>query len=136
MTVKAGREDMVSAQVVLRPAAGQPVTDPLRLTAESIQDFMPDTEALSKALGYFAGEGFETGVAVGNNFSITAPARVFEKFFKVDLNFSRKKGIIYFRPDGTAASELPLSELSGEIAEMLIAIVFVPPPEFGPAEFK
>jgi len=61
--------------------------------------------------------GFEIGPPVSNNFSITAPAAVFEKYFGIQLPHS---------------APFPLDALPVNIRAHVEAVVFAAAPDFGP----
>ena len=110
-------ENMQSAQVVLRPASGRRL-EGARITAETLAEYAPSPDAAGRAMQAFAAAGFQTGPMVGNSFSITAPASTFERMFGV-------------RPP-VAELNLPHDRLPPSIANDVEAVVFVPPPDFGP----
>jgi hypothetical protein len=124
----------ISAQVVLKPASGKRPRDGSEITAQNIHDYLPSEEAAARAKRVFADAGFEVGALVGNSFSITAPAPVFERVFKTRI----RRQVI---PGGEAVvvesggHELPLGKLPKAMAHDVQAITFTPPPDFGPTGY-
>jgi hypothetical protein len=110
-------DSVASAQVVLRPASGQRVTDPI--TSQNVREIMPSGADAALASGTFERLGFQVGSLVANSFSITGPTALFEKVFKTRL-----------RPE---TLELPTHALPKQIASIIEAVTFTPPPDFGPA---
>jgi hypothetical protein len=108
---------VASAQVVLRPASGKRVTEPI--TSQNVREIMPSSADAALARRTFEELGFQAGPVVANSFSITGPTALFEKAFKTRL-----------RPD---TFELPTHVLPDPIASIVEAVTFTPAPDFGPA---
>jgi hypothetical protein len=72
----------------------------------------------------FKEAGFEVGPFVGTSFSISAPVRRFETFFKIR---AEQKGPMPF-----SDTDLPLSALSPSLRKYVEHVLFTPPPDFGP----
>ena len=108
------KKSLLSAQVLLVPASGQIPPDQ-EITAANIDKLKlgPDAEAI---LGLFKKAGFSVGNLVGLSFSITAEAKVFEKFF------ATKK----------LSGDLPLP---ANLSKSVRAVTFPSPPDFGPGSF-
>ena len=102
----------ISAQVVLR-AKGP-------ITAATLAANQPPKEAVEAAQKLFRAAGFELGPYVGISFSISGSRSLFEKFFRTSL-------------DKLHGYELPLSVLPKEVAAVIEAVTFTPPPDFGPS---
>lgn len=130
-----GKQQVVSAQVVLRPASGKSIRSQLAITAENIGDFLPSAETALTATQAFAAAGFEVGPVVGISFSITAPVETFEKVFDTHLRLEERGGIKAIGPDKSVSLELPLQALPKAITDNVEAVTFTPPPDFGPTEF-
>lgn len=118
----------VSAQVLIRSASGREVGPEAVVTAETLREFAPAPEDVAAATQGFRALGFETGAFVGISFSITGPAERFEEAFGVRLRRSDRRGIR--TADGS--DELPLDGLPDDLAALVTAVTFVPPPDFGP----
>ena len=102
----------ISAQVVFR-AKGL-------ITAATLAANQPPPEAVEAAQKQFREAGFKVGPYVGISFSISGPPSLFESFFGVHL-------------DKLKSYELPLRALPKKVADMLEAVTFTPPPDFGPS---
>lgn len=113
-------EKSLSAEVALRSASGKSFTGQTAITSQNIADYAPARDVVEKARRAFTDLGFEVSDPAGLGFSITAPASVFRKVFKI-------KSI--------PAGELPKGALPNELAENLVAVTFSPPPDFGPGNF-
>jgi hypothetical protein len=115
----------LAALVVLRPAGGAELGERAPITSDTVAEAMPSPEAVTLALGYFRGRGFQVTAASGPSFSIVAPKEHFEKEFGIRLD------------DVTlsAGLELPVERLSAEVASAVQAVLFTPPPDFGPTDF-
>ena len=129
------KEKTVSAQVILLSASGKSVTGQEAITAENVQDFMPSRESFATAARSFQEAGFEVSAPGPTGFSITAPADLFEKFFKTRLRREESGAVKAQRKDESTAFELPLRALPRELAQLVEAVTFTPPPDFGPGNF-
>ncbi len=130
------REDeVVSAQVVLRPASGRQIDLETLITADNISQYEPSQETVEESSRAFRSLGFEVGSMVGISFSITAPARIFEYLFKVHLRRTNRGGIEYLSNDGVGRLELPLINLTEDLARHLHTVTFIPPPDSGPTDY-
>ena len=119
-------EEHLSAQVILRPvlgAEGQPAT------ADTVARLLPAPASVELARSFFQARGFEVSPAFGMSFSITGPAAAFEAIFGRRVRLE-DGGVTV---DGGA--ELPLDRVPAEIAGVVQAIAFPPPPDFGPTRF-
>ena len=63
------REEIVSAEVILRPAGGRPIESESLITAENLADFQPSAETATSAAVVFRSAGFTVGPLVGIGFS-------------------------------------------------------------------
>lgn len=124
-------QEVISAQVVLRSASGRAPDGESTITAATLAEFAPAPEAVARAVEGFREKGFEVGSAVGNNFSITAPAGTFERVFGAPVHRTERGGLA--GPDGET---LRLDELPDSLSGLLAAVTFVPPPDFGPTSFS
>jgi hypothetical protein len=106
------------------------------ITSANIADYLPSPETVSRSAALFEKLGFRVSNAVANNFAISASPRVFEKVFGVRLT-QTEKGSVKATPKGAKVSgyELPLSTLPREVRELLEAVTFTPPPDFGPTSW-
>ena len=114
---------LVSAQVVLRAGSGRPLDGKAAITTDQLESFAPAPEAVVQVQRVFREAAFEVGPMVGNSFSIAAPASTFERVFKTRLTM----------PPRTL--ELPLRALPNNVARLVEAVTFTPPPDFGPTGY-
>ena len=128
-----GKEDVISAQVVLRPA--QPRRGDAPITAANVADIMPSEEAVKTAKKHFRSLGFTVGEAYANSFPITGKVNDFEKVFGVKLKAARNQGIEVAEKSGKGGLELPLKKLPAELAAVVETVTFSEPPDFGPSNY-
>lgn len=127
---------LISAQVVLKSASGKSFDGKTAITSENIDDYSPSQDSVASAAAGFSEAGFEVGNMVGNSFSITAPKSTFEKFFKVRLQAKERGDVkVAAAKDATAGYELPLRALPRNLSQVVVAVTFSPPPDFGPSSY-
>lgn len=107
-------EPELSAEVVLRPPGG-PLTGREQITATTVGAFQPSTASFATAGEYFRSHGFTVWPGAGISFSITGPRAIFEREFG-DVD----------------SLELSLDRLPEDVAALVQAVTFTPPPEYGP----
>lgn len=125
--------EIISAQVVLRAASGK--APDAQITAETLSQYLPASEAAAQARAAFSAAGFEVGPLVANNFSITAPAAAFERVFQTKLRYNARGALQNVLADDSAQAELPLKKLPVALSRHVAAVTFTPPPDFGPQRF-
>lgn len=125
---------MLSAQVALKPASGRSIDGRTVITSENIREYLPSSESVLAAQRAFVDAGFEVAAPVGTSFSITAPASTFERVFNVKIE-SDGRGSARVASDDKGNYELPLSSLSEALREIVTAVTFSPPPDFGPTSY-
>jgi|SRR4051812_6909849 hypothetical protein len=118
-----GRDAIVSAQALIRPASGERLSGDVAITVETLDRYRPSPQDVEAAREAFRAAGFEVGELVGISFSVTAPVSRFERFFAARLRV---------RPDGavevgSGGLELPLTALPPALAGRLVAVTFTPP---------
>ncbi|HYN22428.1 MAG TPA: hypothetical protein VE078_15815 [Thermoanaerobaculia bacterium] len=116
------KESPLSAQVLLRSARGEAAAGDAVITAETLERYLPSTEAAERVRQRLSLAGFEAGPLVGNSFSITAPAKTFEKVFGTGVREAASEG-------------RELDDLPGSLAKDVAAVTFTPPPDFGPTSY-
>ena len=119
-------EKIVSAQVVLTAASGARPGPKTRLTTENIREWTPSAETIVRVSGELRDMGFEIGECVGNSFSITGAARLFEASFRTKLR--EAGGGVLFADDGL---ELGLEKIPSALRAQIVTITFTRPPDFG-----
>jgi hypothetical protein len=129
------RDEVVSAQVVLRPARGTLIRGDTRITADNISEFAPAPEAAASAADEFRSKGFQVGPLVGVSFSITGTVASFEKFFGVRLRRAGRGGILFVLEGDYSKLEISDQDLPGHLRKSVQAISFSLPPAYGPTEF-
>jgi hypothetical protein len=120
-------DTIISAQVVLKPT---PEFEGVPATAATIAKMMPPPDVIAAATREFRRLGFDVGPVVGYSFSVTESSRKFESAFHTRLPRG-SDGQLDLNPEGRGY-ELPLGQLSPEIRRAVQAVVFTPPPDFGP----
>lgn len=127
---------LISAQVVLKSASGKSFDSKTAITSENIDDYSPSPDSVVSAAAEFSEAGFEVGNMVGNSFSITAPKSTFENFFKTKLQVEERGDVKVAAAEGAAKShELPLKALPRNLSQLVDAVTFSPPPDFGPSSY-
>jgi hypothetical protein len=126
------KQQLVSAQVVLRPESGKSIRGNVPITSQNLKDYLPSLETTKKVAQAFTESGFTVGSLIGNSFPISASVKVFESVFKTRLRQDERGAILATGRDQAAGLELPLSALPKEISDYIEAVTFTPPPDFGP----
>lgn len=130
------KTQLVSAQAVLKSGSGKSFDGQTAITAENIADYSPSPDSVTAAAAGFREAGFEVGNMVGNSFSITAPKSTFEKFFKIRLKAEDSGEVkLASAPDTGGGYELPLKALPRNLSQVVAAVTFSPPPDFGPSSY-
>lgn len=129
------KDQVISAQVLLRSESGKAIDADTVITSENISDYAPSPDDVAWASEVLADMGFDVAELVGISFSISAAASTLEKIFETQLCREEDGGIKAARDDGSLAYELPLNALPESIANLVVAVTFTPPPDFGPTEF-
>jgi hypothetical protein len=123
------KQHSLSAQVVLKAASGKSPAGQA-ITSENIREYLPSQESIRIARSALTEAGFEVGNVVANSFSITAPTATFEKVFGARIRRDPQRGVTEAGQGGTL--ELPLKKLGRDVAGVIEAVTFSPPPDFGP----
>lgn len=130
------KQKLLSAEVVLGSASGKSFNTHTAITSENIADYLPSPEVAEGARKAFAKAGFEVSEPTGVGMSITAPAGVFQKVFKVKTVPDGRGGVKVLAPGaGEGSYELPLNALPKELAKYVVAVTFSSPPDFGPGSY-
>lgn len=119
--MKTTKDPVISAQVLLNPSSGRMPPD-AEITAANIEKLKPAPEAVVLVRQSLERAGFEVGPIVGLGFSITARRSVFDQFFGTKLA-------------GSVPGNIPLDRVPVNVRRAVAAIVFPPPPDFGPGKF-
>jgi hypothetical protein len=110
--------DRAAALVVLRPAGGGEMTEPI--TTSNLRASVPDPEVAERVRSAFAEQGLTVGPLVGNSFSVEGDRERFQTLFP---DLPEKEG---------SGAELDPSRLPQEARDHVQAVVTEAPPEFGP----
>lgn len=129
-------DQIVSAQVLLRAASGKRPDARALITADTINEWMPSAESVVRVSQVFRTLGYEVGELVGNSLSITAPVRLFESLFHTRLKQSKDSGIQFATPGRSPDYELATEKIPADLKELIVAVTFTPPPDFGPSGFS
>lgn len=130
-----GRESIVSAQVILRSAKGLAINGKVAISAGNVAEFAPSPSAVSSITTEFRSKGFEIGPVVGISFAVTGTIRAFEEFFGVRIRLGKDHAYEFVARHKTVGHELSGEELPEVLRKFVHAVVFPPPPDFGPTEF-
>lgn len=129
-------EQLLSAQVILKPAEGKGVSTDEQITSANVGGMLPSAEDSKKSQKYFSELGFEVSGQFANSFSITGSRKLFEKIFDVKLSRDSKQSIkVRAGGNDRESSELPPENLSAEIKKIVETITFSESPDFGPGNF-
>lgn len=119
---------VVSAQVVLASASGTQPGPKAIVTSENIDEWRPSPVSVANVSAKFHDDGFEVGNCVGNSFSITGEAKLFEASF--DTSLKEVNGCLQFADDGL---QLAIEKIPDAVRSAVVAILFSEPPDFGPS---
>jgi len=114
----------LSLIVILRPAHGR-LRDADPVSQKNLAAILPPPHAVERAQAYFSAQGCTVYPAVANSFAIEAERTVLDKIFRLaELKSLESTG-----------GDLDLGKLPRDIQELLEAVSFTRPPDFGPNEF-
>jgi hypothetical protein len=131
ITMPVDRNEIISAQVMLRPASGVEISPDAQITSKNLHEFAPHPNAYRTASDTFRSLDFETGPLVGVSFSITASVDTFIRVFKADLQRNSKGGI----ESKGGELILPLNHIPENARKTIQVVTFIEPPDFGPTGF-
>ena len=126
-------EPSLSALVVLRPARGSLEASD-RITSANVDEYLPDPEAVERAIRWFRDAGFGVGSPFGLSLSIVGPPSLFRQTFGTSVQLPDP----FASPPGTKSSEgvtLPLDPLPPDVRDAIETVEFTPPPAFGPTDY-
>lgn len=129
-------ESLISAQVVLRSRTEKVAGGSDVVTSDTVGDYEPAPETAARAAESFERLGFTVGPVVGSSFSISAPRKLFEDVFKTDIAAALRRRAKAKPTRRAASNELPLDRLPTQLAALVTAVTFTPPPDFGPGSFS
>ncbi len=124
-------EQIISAQVLFVAATGERVDGNTLITAQNIDMYRPSEKTVQVVSQYFRNHEFEVSSLVGISVTISASAKHFSEFFKTSVTQDESGRILAGKH-----LELPLDSLEKNIADSIISVTFVPPPDFGPTNFS
>ena len=131
ITMQLDRNEIISAQVMLRPASGVEISPDTQITSENLDKFTPHPNAYRIASDTFRSFDFEVGPLVGFSFSITGTVDTFMRVFKVDLQRNAKSEI----ESSGGNLKLPLSHIPENTRKTIQVVTLSELPDFGPTEF-
>jgi hypothetical protein len=117
----------LTAEVVLvspQPGVSGPIT------SENVRERLPLPDQVARAQSSLARLGFSVGRAAGVGFSITAPKNVFEQVFQVRI-VVEPNGLALLA-DAPQEFDLPLAALPDDLRQVVAAVGFQRPLDFGP----
>lgn len=126
-------EPSLSALVVLRPARGslQPSD---RITSANVAEYLPDPDAVERAIRWFREAGFGVGSPYGLSLSIVGPPSLFRRAFGTSVQLPDPSASQTGRESAEGVT-LPLDPLPPEVRDAIETVEFTPPPAFGPTDF-
>ena len=133
MSIK--QSDLVSAQVILKPASGGAGLESREITSDILPDLVPSAEVTAGTMRFFGSVGFEVGPMVGVSYSISGTVRQFEQTFGIRLREGADGRIECLSEGGEVSDRLPLDGLPVGDREGIEAVVFGAPPDFGPTDY-
>jgi subtilase family serine protease len=125
----------ISAQVLLRSATGATIDGNTIITSENISRYTPAPANVQAAAQFFKDSGFEVTPLVGISLTISGTAEHFSQFFDTSLTVDRSGGIKAVINPQIAKAELPLTSLPKSTLDLITAVTFSSPPDFGPTNF-
>jgi hypothetical protein len=126
------KSEIISAQVIMPPATGK-LDRETPITTETISVLRPAPQKVARVRSAFEQAGFEVSELYGISFSITAPLKRFEEFFKVKLE-AGKDGVQVVSKEAKSY-ELPLNKVPANLRDLIDTVTFSAPPDFGPTNF-
>lgn len=112
----------LSALVVLRPASGGELGRDQPITSATVEEALPAPEAVEQVQRYFRDQGLDVTEAYGPSFSIGGSQEQLERLLGVQLSDEALAKGAEVRP----------TFLPPDLSEYVQAVVFTPPPDFGP----
>ena len=103
------------------------------ITSANVEAFRPSPAAVAVATGFFRDRGFESSQLRGISFTIVALQSVFERTFGTRLTVTRHDGATSVTSEA-GTLELPLAQIPAEVAAVIEAVTFTPPPDYGPTK--
>jgi hypothetical protein len=129
VTEEENREQPVTALVLLRPGSGREITGSSPITAETLQDYLPDPDEAADVARRLRDTGFEVGPVGGISMAVTGPAALFEEFFGTKVAPAPDGGWVFVDSGGATSREVPMSSVPPEVATRVHAVTFEPPAE-------
>jgi hypothetical protein len=127
-----GTDPPLAAEVILRPPGGR-LSGRDRITSANVAAYLPESAAVAAATDFFRDRGFEVSEPRGISFTITGPQSVFERTFGTSLAVIRQDGVTSVTGEpGTL--ELPLGQIPSKVRDVIEAVTFTPPPDYGPTK--
>lgn len=123
------REEPLTALVLLRPASGREITGGSAITAETLEDYLPDPEATADVARRLREAGFDVGPLGGVSMALTGPLALFEQFFGTKVEPAPDGGWVFVDSGGETSREVPLAGVPEEVAAGVHAVTFEPPAE-------
>lgn len=129
--MKPNPDQVLYAHVLLRHESGAPDED-AAITAENIHRYAPSDRVVSIVRAYFENAGFETSGPDGISIAINGSVQLFERFFQSTI-YQNEQGYYSIHPEADGDDfELPTRVLGAAVADLVQAITFSPPMDFGP----
>jgi hypothetical protein len=114
-------EEDRTAEVVLRPASGVEMSEPI--TSANVAAALPDPAVAARVRAWFEQAGFQVGPAGPLSFSISGPASLFETHLGSESAGGSASG---------GGTTFDAGALPADIAGAVEAVITSAPPDFGP----
>lgn len=126
------KKEIISAQVILFGKNDKPVDGHTLITSGNIISFIPEEQRVSELSRIFSKNGFKVSSLFGISFSIAATADKYEEYFGARLYKEKNSIPGFILKRKKIGAELKNELLPDEIKEYVQAVIFTPPPDFGP----
>ena len=129
------KKEIISAQVILFGKGRKPVDGRTLITSGNLISFIPREQSVTELNRIFSKNGFKVSSLFGISFSIAATADKFEEYFGARLYKEKNKTPGFILKRKKVGAELKNELLPDEIKKYVQAVIFTPPPDFGPTDW-
>jgi subtilase family serine protease len=126
---------LISVEVLLRSASVSVIKENNQITSKNIHEYLPAAETVDSITRFFRQKGFEVFPLGGISLTIAGTIEQFSELFDTNIVVDEAKGVLGIHESEESSHLLPLAQLPKYIQEQIVAVTFVPPPDFGPTNF-
>ena len=126
-------EQIVSAEVLLRSHTGALIDGNTIITSKNIAKYRPEAESVQIISQFFKNNGFQVGPLSGISVTVSGTANLFSCFFHTSLTNNERGGIQAILSSKMTSEALPIEILPKSVANLIITITFIPPPDLMPS---